>query len=107
MAAQTFHRGCSTRYSLEPPRREVRRLPRLPATTGIHHAVHAGAEWPRRALLSKSEGGMRLAAQLQLLRRSSLPPDAMDWLVQHRPSPSSAGLPKSYGVPKRSITCGL
>ena len=53
-------------------------LPRLPTAARIYNAVHAGAERPRGALFPELEGGMRVAAQLQLFRRGSLPTDAVD-----------------------------
>ena len=50
---------------------------------------------------------MRVAAQLHQLRRGPLPADAVDQLVQHRPTAPGARLQERQGVPKRSLTCWL
>ncbi len=39
-------------------------LSRLSSAAGVHHALHAGAEWDDRTVLSESERGVRLATHV-------------------------------------------
>ena len=75
-----------------------RRLPRLPAPPGVHHASHSRTEWNCRTLLSQSQGGVRLAAQLWQLRRSPNCPYLVDSLVQRRMAPSGPRLSQPAAV---------
>jgi len=82
-------------------------MPRLPASAGIHHALHARAEWAGREILPEPEGGMRLAAKLRELRRGPHRHRPVDRLVQPRQTSSGPWLQESEGVPSRSLTRGL
>ena len=39
-------------------------LSRLSLAAGVHHALHAGAEWDHRTILSESQGGVCLATHV-------------------------------------------
>src|SRR5262249_49922678 len=69
-----------------------RRLPRLRAPSGVHPALHARAKWHDRALLPKSEGGVRLDPAVPALRRGAARDRPMDPLVQRRSTASSTRL---------------
>ena len=64
-----------------------RRLPRLPPSSGVHRALHAGAERHDRALLLLARGGGRLAAQLRFVCRGTVGDRGLDPLVQRASYP--------------------
>ena len=76
-------------------------LPRLPTETGVHHAVHPGAERSHRAFLSQPEGEVHLAAQLLQLQASSARDSAVDRLVQHGTAAPGSRLHEPERVPSR------
>lgn len=80
-----------------------RRLPRLPTPSGVHYALYAGAKWSHRAVLSQSQGGMRLAAQLRQLHRSSRCHYQVDRMVQRRASSPITRLSQPASVSRATI----
>jgi len=69
-------------------------LPLVSTTAGVYHAVHAGAERDRRALLPQPEGAVRLATPVQKFRRSTTRNWLLDSLLQPATSTPIARLPE-------------
>src|SRR5262249_54846265 len=83
-------------------------LSRLPAGSGVHYPLHAGAERDHRALLPQREGRMCLAAQLRQLRARPARAEGMDLLVQRGAPAPGTGLSEPPRIPgARSNSRGL
>jgi len=81
-------------------------VPGVRDQAGVHHAVHAGAEWCGRALLSKPQGGVCLADELQELQRGPAGPREVDPLVQRGATSPGFGVPKPGRVPRGKSELG-
>jgi hypothetical protein len=108
-------RDAPPRGRASPPRRQWPDFPappipaglsRLPAPTGIHYAVYAGAEWDDRTVFSESQRRVCLAAHVPDVRRGAAGHSGLGPVVQLRATASSARIPQPHPVSCATINPG-
>src|SRR5262245_6695453 len=72
----------------------------LRRAAGVHHPLHATAEWDDRAILPDAEAGMRVAASLREPRPRVSGRGGVARSLRHRAAPLGARISDAEGVPR-------